>query len=59
VAATKASQLRNKDNIFCKYSTCKRFKGAAKGGPGQGFPHNGARDKHHATHESGGCEKSK
>jgi hypothetical protein len=53
----KASRQRNKDTIFCEYSTCKRFKDAAKGGPGQGFPNNKDRDCHHATHESGRCDE--
>jgi len=55
---SKAFALSNKSTIFCEYSsTCKRFKNASKGGPGQGFASNGDRDKHHATHKSGGCDE--
>jgi hypothetical protein len=55
---SKAFHLRNKDTIFCEYPKCKRFKDAAKGGPGQGFSDNADRNKHHATHKSGGCDET-
>jgi hypothetical protein len=54
----KAFHQDNKSTIFCDYPSCKRFKGASKGGQGQGFSHTAARDKHHATHLSGGCDKT-
>ena len=53
----KAFALDNKSIIFCQYPNCKRFEGASEGKPGQGFSHNRARDSHHATHASGGCDE--